>query len=96
MYPEKYIVGNYVPGDTSTTLPPLDEDVDENFTTEPHKWENDGHNIEGKTIQIGGLKVPLSALGTIAILLIINTMFFATLLGEDEYVNEFNVATESM
>ena len=96
MYPEKYIVGNFVPGDTSTTLPPLDEDVDENFTTEPHKWENDGHNIEGKTIQIGGLKVPLSALGTIAILLIINTMFFATLLGEDEYVNEFNVATESM
>jgi len=96
MYPEKYIVGNYVPGDTSTTLPPLDEDVDENFTTEPHKWENDGHNIEGKTIQIGGLKVPLSALGTIGMLLVINVFFFATFLGENEYANEFNVATESM
>ena len=94
MYPEKYIVGNFVPGDTSTTLPPLDSDED--LTTEPHKWENDGHNIEGKTIQIGELKIPVSALVTIGMLLVINVFFFATFLGEDEYANEFNVATESM
>ena len=94
MYPEKYVVGNIVPDDTSTTLPSLDSDED--FTTEPHRWENGDHNIEEKAIQIGGLKIPVSALGTIGILLVVNVFFFATFLGENEYANEFNVATESM
>jgi len=93
MYPEKYIV-NFASDDTSTTRSPIDPDEDP--TTEPHKWENDGHNIEEKAIQIGGLKVPLSVLGTIGMLLVVNVFFFATFLAENEYANEFNVATESM
>jgi len=91
MYPEKYIVGSIVPNGSS------DSERDVRIQDEErHEWENDRHNIEETTIQIWEMKIPLSALKTIGILLVINVFFFAMFLGENEYANEFNIATESM
>ena len=105
MYPEKYIVGNFVPGDTSTTLPPLDSDKDH---TRSSGVDLDGDGIADDLYGvpqnnasiidkiIGDTKSPASIFQTVLLLLFINGFIFASFASENSYQDDFNVAIEAM
>tara|TARA_B110000014_G_scaffold235619_1_gene200293 strand:- start:32 stop:982 length:951 start_codon:yes stop_codon:yes gene_type:complete len=83
MNPEKYIVGNFVPGDTSDSV-----DANHQGGRQPHSGVDLGETIaEGKrsTVAI-----------SIIVLLVINGFVIASYVAENEYAGEFDVANEAM
>jgi len=105
MYPEKYIVGNFVPGDTSTTLPPLDSDEDH---TRSSGLDLDGDGIADDLYGvpqnnasiidkiIGDVKGPAEILQTLFALFVVNGFIFFAITSESAYAAEFDVANEAM
>ncbi|MDE0708091.1 MAG: DUF3592 domain-containing protein, partial [Candidatus Poseidoniales archaeon] len=77
MHPEKYIVGNFVPGDTSTSLPSLESDEDH---TRSSGVDLDGDGIaddlygvkSNKILDTFAFGTSFALIGGIAILLVIN------------------------
>jgi hypothetical protein len=103
MYPEKYIVGNIVPGDASTTRQPIDSDEDH---TRSSGTDLDGDGIADDLYGVksnsiidkifGEVKQPSVILQSVVALLIINGFLFAAIMSERAYSDDFNVATEAM
>ena len=105
MYPEKYIVGNFVPGDTSTTLPHLDSDEDH---TRSSGLDLDGDGIADDLYGVpqnnasiidkifGEVKGPAVIFRTVFALLVVNGLLISALNSADAYRAEFDVANESM
>lgn len=105
MYPEKYIVGNFVPGDTSTTLPHLDSDEDH---TRSSGLDLDGDGIADDLYGvpqnnasiidkiIGDVKGPAVIFRTVFALLVVNGLLISALNSADTYRAEFDVANEAM
>jgi hypothetical protein len=105
MYPENYTVGNFVPGDTSTTLPPLDSDEDH---TRSSGVDLDGDGIADDLYGvpqnnasiidkiIGDVKGPAVILQTLFALLVVNGFIFFAITSESAYDAEFDVANEAM
>ncbi|HJM41486.1 MAG TPA: DUF3592 domain-containing protein [Candidatus Thalassarchaeaceae archaeon] len=106
MHPEKYIVGNFVPGDTSTTLPPLDSDEDHTISSgvdlDGDGIADDLFGVEPSTTNklldniFGDVKSPAMILQTLFVLILINGFIILGLASERTYHDEFNVATEAM
>ena len=96
MYPEKYIAGNFVPGDTS---------ADESHTSSS-SVDSDGDGLPDGLFQsnsnsiidniFGGVKSPAEILKTLFALLVVNGFIFAAFLSEGAYDAEFDVANEAM
>jgi hypothetical protein len=103
MYPEKYIVGNIVPGDASTTRQPIDSDEDH---TRSSGTDLDGDGIADDLYGVksnsiidkifGEVKQPSAILQSVVALLIINGFLFAAIMSERTYSDDFNVAIEAM
>ncbi|MDP7329061.1 MAG: DUF3592 domain-containing protein [Candidatus Thalassarchaeaceae archaeon] len=94
MHPEKYIVGNFVPGDTS------DSDSEPNSGEGP---DSDRHPIDWRepptddnTIQIGGIKITTSIIISVVVLLLGNVFGIAALTSDPAYADDFAVANEAM
>jgi len=83
MNPEKYVVGNFVPGDTSDSV-----DANPQGGRQPHPGVELGETIaEGKRV---------SVTISIIVLLVINGFVIASYVADNEYADDFDVANEAM
>jgi hypothetical protein len=104
MYPEKYIAGNIVPGDASTTRQPIDSDEEDYTRSSGTDLDGDGiaddlYGVKSNSIIdkiFGEVKQPSAILQSVVALLIINGFLFAAIMSERTYSDDFNVATEAM
>jgi hypothetical protein len=81
MNPEKYVVGNFVPGDTSDSV-----DANPQGGRQPHP----GVDLDDETV---GLKMSVIS---VLVLLLINAIVVLSYVAEDEYADDFDVANEAM
>ena len=81
MNPEKYVVGNFVPGDTSDSV-----DTNPQGGRQPHP----GVDLDDETV---GLKMSVIS---VLVLLLINAIVVLSYVAENEYADDFDVANEAM
>jgi len=101
MHPEKYIVGNIVPGDTPDSPQNTDKRSSKSSGVD---LDGDGiaddlYGVESNSIIdkiFGEVKQPAVIFQSVVALLIINGFIFAAIMSERAYSDEFNVATEAM
>ncbi len=92
MHPEKYIVGNFVPGDISDSDSNSVEEYDSDDN--PIDWRKPPEN--DNTIQFGEIKIPVSIVISVVVLVLVNVLGIAALTSEATYADDFAVADEAM
>ena len=94
MHPEKYIVGNFVPGDTSDSDSDSNSGEGSDSDRQPIDWREPP--TDDNTIQIGGIKITTPIIISVVVLLIVNVFGIATLTSDAAYADEFAIADEAM
>ena len=94
MHPEKYIVGNFVPGDTSDSDSDSNSGEGSDSDRQPIDWREPP--TDDNTIQIGGIKITTPIIISVVVLLLVNVFGIATLTSDAAYADEFAIADEAM